>query len=44
MSLRSRRGAFGPSGGASLGGIQVGMLHTLYEREIVPELILGTSI
>jgi NTE family protein len=31
------------SGGASLGAIQVGMLHALYEREIAPELIVGTS-
>jgi NTE family protein len=31
------------SGGASLGAIQVGMLRALYEREIAPELIVGTS-
>lgn len=35
--------AFVLSGGASLGAIQAGMLHALYEREIVPELIVGTS-
>ena len=35
--------AFVLSGGASLGAIQVGMLRALYEREIVPELIVGTS-
>ncbi len=35
--------AFVLSGGASLGAIQVGMLKALYEREIVPELIVGTS-
>src|SRR5882762_10454317 len=32
------------SGGASLGAIQVGMLRALYERQIVPELIVGTSV
>jgi NTE family protein len=31
------------SGGASLGAIQVGMLRALYEREITPDLIVGTS-
>lgn len=36
--------AFVLSGGASLGAIQVGMLRALYEREIVPELIVGTSV
>jgi NTE family protein len=35
--------AFVLSGGASLGAIQVGMLHALYEREIKPDLIVGTS-
>jgi NTE family protein len=36
--------AFVLSGGASLGAIQVGMLRALYEREIAPELIVGTSV
>jgi len=31
------------SGGASLGAIQVGMLQALYERGVVPDLIVGTS-
>src|SRR5438105_4671067 len=31
------------AGGASLGAIQAGMLRALYERQIVPELIVGTS-
>jgi NTE family protein len=31
------------SGGASLGAIEVGMLRALYERDIAPELIVGTS-
>jgi NTE family protein len=35
--------AFVLSGGASLGAIQVGMLHALYERGIAPDLIVGTS-
>jgi NTE family protein len=35
--------AFVLSGGASLGAIQAGMLRALYEREIAPELIVGTS-
>jgi NTE family protein len=35
--------AFVLSGGASLGAIQVGMLRALYEREITPDLIVGTS-
>jgi len=32
------------SGGASLGAIQVGMLHALYERGIAPDLIVATSV
>jgi NTE family protein len=35
--------AFVLSGGASLGAIQVGMLRALYEREIAPDMIVGTS-
>jgi NTE family protein len=35
--------AFVLSGGASLGSIQVGMLEALYERDIRPDVILGTS-
>jgi NTE family protein len=35
--------AFVLSGGASLGAIQVGMLQALYERDIRPDLIVGTS-
>src|SRR2546426_11074047 len=31
-------------GGASLGAIQVGMLHALYERGIWPDLIVATSV
>ena len=36
--------AFVLSGGASLGAIQVGMLRALYEREVAPDLIVGTSV
>jgi len=36
--------AFVLSGGASLGAIQVGMLSALYERQIEPDLIVGTSV
>jgi NTE family protein len=32
------------SGGASLGAAQAGMLQALYEREIVPDAIVGTSV
>jgi NTE family protein len=35
--------AFVLSGGASLGAIQVGMLHALYERGVSPDVIVGTS-
>src|SRR3954470_444985 len=35
--------AFVLSGGASLGAAQVGMLRALYERDIIPDLIVGTS-
>ena len=35
--------AFVLSGGASLGAIQVGMLRALYERDIAPDFIVGTS-
>jgi NTE family protein len=35
--------AFVLSGGASLGALQVGMLRALYERGVVPDLLVGTS-
>jgi len=41
---RSGKTAFVLSGGASLGAIQVGMLRALYERELEPDLIIGTSV
>lgn len=36
--------AFVMSGGASLGSMQAGMLQALYEREIRPDVIVGTSV
>jgi len=44
MSPPSDRVAFVLSGGASLGAVQVGMLYALYERGMVPQLIVGTSV
>jgi NTE family protein len=35
--------AFVLSGGASLGAMQVGMLRSLYERGVEPDLLVGTS-
>lgn len=35
--------AFALSGGGSLGAVQVGMIHALYERGITPDLVVGTS-
>ena len=43
MSAQSKT-AFVLSGGASLGAIQVGMIRALYEREVAPDLIVGTSV
>jgi NTE family protein len=43
MSAQSRT-AFVLSGGASLGAIQVGMIRALYEREVTPDLVVGTSV
>ena len=36
--------AFVLSGGGNLGCVQVGMLRTLVERGVVPDLIVGTSV
>lgn len=36
--------AFALGGGGRLGASEVGMLRALFEREIVPDLIVGTSI
>lgn len=40
---RHPRTAFVLAGGASLGALQVGMLRALYERGIVPDLLVGAS-
>ena len=37
------RTAFVLAGGAALGAMQAGMVHDLYERGIVPDLLIGTS-
>jgi NTE family protein len=44
MEHNSKTTAFVLSGGASLGAIQVGMLHALYERRIKPDFIVATSV
>ena len=36
--------AFVLGGGGVLGAVEVGMLRALLERDIVPELVLGTSV
>ncbi len=36
--------AFVLSGGGSLGAVHAGMLQALYERDIKPDLIIGTSV
>src|SRR6478736_2790860 len=41
---RSRRTAFVLSGGGNLGALQVGMLQTLVERDIRPDIVLGCSV
>jgi NTE family protein len=38
------RVAFVLGGGGNLGAAEVGMLHALLEREIVPDLVVGTSV
>src|SRR5919199_347156 len=44
MSRSRPRIAFVLSGGASLGAVQVGMLRALAERDIRPDVIVGTSV
>jgi NTE family protein len=41
---RSPYTAFVLSGGASLGAVQAGMLRALYERDIAPDVLVGTSV
>ena len=36
--------AFVLGGGGVLGAVEVGMLRALFERDITPDLVLGTSI
>ena len=40
----SHKIAFALGGGGRLGASEIGMLRALFERDIVPELIVGTSI
>ena len=42
--MGNARTAFVLSGGASLGAVQAGMLRALYERDVGPDLIVGTSV
>ncbi len=42
--MRPRRTAFVLGGGGVLGAVEVGMLRALLEAEIVPDVIVGTSI
>jgi NTE family protein len=42
-SRSAPRTAFVLSGGASLGAAQVGMIQALYDRHVVPDLLVGTS-
>ncbi len=42
--LRGVTTAFVLGGGGVLGAVEVGMLRALFEREIRPDLVLGTSI
>jgi len=44
LHWRRDRTAFAISGGGARGAAQVGMLHALIERDIVPDLIVGVSI
>ena len=36
--------AFVLGGGGVLGAVEVGMLKALFERDVVPDLVLGTSV
>ncbi len=40
----ARRTAFVLGGGGLLGAVEVGMLQALFEREVRPDLVLGTSV
>lgn len=44
LRRKPRRTTFVLSGGGNLGALQVGMLRALFEREIVPDLVLGCSV
>jgi NTE family protein len=40
----SRPVGFVLGGGGSLGAVQVGMLRALAERDVIPDLVVGTSV
>src|SRR5581483_8494242 len=40
----ARRVAFVLGGGGHAGAAEVGMLHALLEREVLPDLVVGTSV
>ncbi|MCC7256515.1 MAG: patatin-like phospholipase family protein, partial [Dokdonella sp.] len=42
--MASDKTAFVLSGGGSLGAVQVGMLAALADNDIVPDLVVGTSV
>lgn len=44
MAISQRRTAFVLGGGGNLGSIQVGMLLALFDRGIVPDLVVGCSV
>ncbi len=39
-----RRTAFVLGGGGLLGAVEVGMLRALFEHDVAPDLVLGTSV
>ena len=43
-SVRRVKTAFVLGGGGVLGAVEVGMLRALFERDITPDLVLGTSV
>lgn len=43
-STGKKKTAFVLSGGGSLGSVQVGMIKALFERGIIPDFFVGTSV
>ena len=44
LAAREPRTAFVLAGAATLGAMQAGMFHALYERGIAPDLLIGTEV